>query len=238
MRKELRPVHENVSCDVCGRTILKGERTEAFLAPGGERKQVCELCLGRAEQAGWIRERAHGDLPAALLPREPRRSGLITRLRKRLEEPVARERAEEAAPEDEDHRADTHAAPSAPPPRSRPKDPRHVRGVPTNAEVKIERALEFFNESEHPRTIAGIARTLGPPWVAAQPDPGAPSEVIVVVAWELSWYRYRVDLGDAEQPVLLLQKGEELSELGDVSPEWNVNASGDGTLNVGVGSSR
>jgi hypothetical protein len=96
----------------------------------------------------------------------------------------------------------------------------------------------MFNASEHPRTIAGIARTLGPPWVAAQPDPDAPSEVIVVVAWELSWYRYRVDLGDAGQPVLLLEKGEELGELGSEHQDWNVNASGDGTLTVGVGSKR
>jgi hypothetical protein len=238
MRKELKPVHENVSCDVCGRTILKGERTEGFLAPGGERKQVCELCLGRAEHAGWIRERAHGDLPAALLPREPRRSGLFTRLRKRLEEPVAAEGDGGEAPAEEEGAFDAHPPPAPAAPRSRPKDPRHVRGIPTNAEVKVERALEFFNGSEHPRTIAGIARTLGPPWVAAQPDPEAPREVIVVVAWELSWYRYRIDLADSEQPVLLLEKGEELGELGGEEQDWNGTASADGTLTVGVGSNR
>jgi hypothetical protein len=74
--------------------------------------------------------------------------------------------------------------------------------------------------------------------VAAQPDPAAPSEVIVLVAGELSWYRYRVDLGDAEQPVLLLEKGEELSELGGEAQDWNAVAGADGTLTVGVGSNR
>src|SRR6059058_1061780 len=86
MRKELRPTHDAVSCAVCGRTILKGERTEAYLAPGGQRKLVCELCIGRADHEGWIRESAHGDMPAAR-PREQRRP-LFGRLR--------RERREEA----------------------------------------------------------------------------------------------------------------------------------------------
>ena len=233
MRKELRPVHDNVSCEVCGRTILKGERTETFLAPGAERKNVCELCLARAEQAGWIRERAHGDLPAALLPREQRRSGLFAKLRGRAE-PTA---AGEVEPEPGESAEPLADAP-APPPRTRPKDPRHVRGIPTNAEVKVERALELFNDSEHPRTISGIARTLGPPWVSAGPDPEAPSEVIVTVAWELSWYRYRVDLGDAEQPVALLEKGEELDELPEGERDWNATAAADGALTVGVGSNR
>ena len=94
--------------------------------------------------------------------------------------------------------------------RERPQDPRHVRAVPTTAEVKVERALELFNGSEHQRTVAGLTRTLGAPWVTATPDPEAPSAVTVVVAWELSWYRYRVDLGDAAEPVQMQAKGDEL----------------------------
>ena len=53
------------------------------------------------------------------------------------------------------------------PPRDVPRDPRHVRAVPTTADVKVERALELFNASEHARSIAGIMRSLGEPWVAA-----------------------------------------------------------------------
>jgi hypothetical protein len=109
-----------------------------------------------------------------------------------------------------------------------------VRAVPTNAQVKVERALELFNSSEHVRTIGGIARTLGEPWVSALPLHEAPSEVSIVVAWELSWYRYRVDLGDADDPVTLLAKGQELDELDESMRDWNATALADGKLAVGV----
>src|SRR3954453_23087261 len=96
VRKELRPVHDNVTCDVCGRTILKGERTEAYLATGGHRHQVCELCFARAEHAGWIGETAAGDAPSRTPRHEPRRP-LLGRLlgrnarREPNPEPVERE---------------------------------------------------------------------------------------------------------------------------------------------------
>jgi hypothetical protein len=117
---------------------------------------------------------------------------------------------------------------------SRRKDPRHVRAVPTNSQVKIERALEMFNASDHTRTIGGIARTLGLPWVSAQPRADAPSEVEITVAWELSWYRYRIDLGDASDPVTLLDKGQEMDELDESHREWNASATADGHLAAGV----
>jgi hypothetical protein len=242
MRKELRPVHDAVSCDVCGRTILKGERTEAYLAPGGQRKLVCELCTPRADHEGWIRESAAGDMPATR-PREPRRP-LFGRLRRerRDEAPAPQAQREPAnghngdAAQDlgaEEHElAEPAAARSQRP--SRRKDPRHVRAVPTNAQVKIERALEMFNHSEHTRTIAGIARSLGHPWVSALPRAEAPSEVEITVAWELSWYRYRIDLGDASDPVTLLDKGQEMEELDESHREWNASATAEGHLAAGV----
>ena len=89
VKKELRPFHDHVTCDVCGRTILKGERTEAFLAPGGERHAVCELCFVRAEHAGWIRESAHEEMPARG-PRPQEREPLLARLRRRPSGPLRR----------------------------------------------------------------------------------------------------------------------------------------------------
>ena len=234
MKKELRPVHDAVSCDVCGRTILKGERAEWYLAPGGHRHQVCDLCAVRAQHHGWIRESGAGDLPARVPRNEPRR-GVLGRLRKRRPasqsaEDEARLAEQEAmfgagnGVEPEEYPAEEPSAPAAAPApraRSRPQSPRHVRAVPTTAEVKVERALELFNGSGHQRTVAGLARTLGQPWVSALPDPAQASAVSVLVAWELSWYRYRVDLGDEADPVMMLDKGEEIDQIDESLRGWN-----------------
>jgi hypothetical protein len=242
VKKELRPVHDAVSCDVCGRTILKGERAEWYLAPGGHRRQVCDLCAARAQHHGWIRESGAGDLPARMPRNEPRR-GLLGRLRKRRPaEDQARLAEQEAmygsgngAEPDEYAAEEAEAAPAPPPPaRTRPQTPRHVRAVPTTAEVKVERALELFNGSGHQRTVAGLARTLGPPWVSALPDPNQASAVSVLVAWELSWYRYRVDLGDEADPVMMLDKGEELDQIEEEFRAWNAGLDQEGRVVAGL----
>src|SRR4051794_2219445 len=231
-KKELKTDEEPVSCDICGRTILKGERTEPFLAPGGRRKTVCELCIPRADHEGWIREALQNDMPATRARPQQRRS-FVGRLREMFDGDEA-----EAEPVVEEPPVfDDDPAP-APREREREREParpsrreaRHIRAVPTTAVVKVERALEIFNGSDHPRTIAGIARTLGPPWVHASPDTTAPSEVTIVIAWELSWYRYRVDLGDAGEPILLLEKGDELGELEESLREWNALSDENGRL--------
>lgn len=238
-KKELKTDEEPVACDICGRTILKGERTEAFLAPGGRRRTVCELCIPRADHEGWIRESAQNELPATRVRPQQRRS-FVGRIRGMFDgdgdagaEPVPVQ-DEEAPPV-----FDEEPAPPREREREREREPartrarreaRHIRAVPTTAEVKIERSLELFNASDHPRTISGIARTLGAPWVHASPDADAPSMVTIVVAWELSWYRYRVDLGDADEPILLVEKGDELSELEEPLREWNALADDDGRL--------
>ena len=59
--RDIKTNQQDISCDVCGRTLLRGERAEAFLA-GGARRQVCELCTGRAQHEGWIRESGADEL--------------------------------------------------------------------------------------------------------------------------------------------------------------------------------
>jgi hypothetical protein len=241
VKKELRPVHDAVSCDVCGRTILKGERAEWYLAPGGHRRQVCDLCAVRAQHHGWIRESGAGDLPARVPRNEPRR-GVLGRLRKRRSagQPAGDEDMYDAngvrlQPDPDPNGVRLQPDPEPPPPRVRslPQSPRHVRAVPTTAEVKVERALELFNGSGHQRTVAGLARTLGPPWVSAMPDPAQASAVSVLVAWELSWYRYRVDLGDEADPVMMLDKGEELDQIDEPLRAWNAELDSEGRVVAG-----
>ncbi len=244
-KKELKTDEEARACDICGRTILKGERTEAYLAPGGRRRTVCELCKPRAEHEGWIRESAHGDIPLNTRTRPGNQRGsFVGRLRGMFDSDNADDAVEHVEPVEEEPPVfdDEPAVPREREPqkerepaatRAR-REARHIRAVPTTKEVKVERALEMFNESDHPRTIAGIARTLGTPWVHASPDGGAPSEVTIVVAWELSWYRYRVDLGDEHEPILLVEKGDELGELEEPLKVWNAVADDGGRLGADV----
>jgi hypothetical protein len=42
------------ACDVCGRTILKGEQIHEYITDSRQRLGVCSLCRSRAESSGWI----------------------------------------------------------------------------------------------------------------------------------------------------------------------------------------
>jgi hypothetical protein len=234
-----------VACDVCGRTLLRGENADVFLH-GGSRRTVCELCTTRAMHEGWIRE----GLDDALGHRSPERGAarsLLGRLRSRRTDrgdgDVRASAARAAYPPasyDPDHYAPGAALdepgseqpviPEPAPPAAAIPAPapaaaaaraddvpreRGISAVPTNAERKVARALEVFNVGVHTRTVAGVARSLGSPLVSARPSATEGSVVTIVVAWELSWYRYEVDLGDEASGVRVTGQGTELSELPD-----------------------
>jgi hypothetical protein len=250
-RKSITTTRAAVSCDVCGRTLLRGEHADPFIA-GGARRMVCELCTARAANEGWIREGADNTLGVR---RNGPRGGrsLLGRLRPRqvpgrraaTEEPApagrrgygnvdrieSAERAQEAAVAHE--AVDPHDALAlAPPPREMheapitvSREPRHVRAVPTNADLKMARALDVFNTSAHPRRVSGVARSLGQPAVTVVPSATEGSIVSIVVGWELCWYRYEVDLADEASGVQVTGQGAELTEL--TAEELAVNASAD-----------
>jgi hypothetical protein len=87
------------------------------------------------------------------------------------------------------------------------------RAGSTSGELKVARALKVFNAGEQPRRVAGVARSLGAPTVTVRPLEESGSTVAIVVAWELCWYRYEVDLGDEAAGARLVAQGMELDEL-------------------------
>ena len=149
-------------------------------------------------------------------------------------------------PEDGHHDEPYAPSPSPPPPqRADPpprrastrsqqsvREPRHVRAVPTSIEHKISSAVDLFNSSEHPRTVAGIARSLGLPEVSVLPSADLPSVVHLVVAWELCWYRYEVDLSDEVPSVRVSGQGYELDELAPEERHCNAVADDRGVLEL------
>ena len=56
----IRTSHDHDVCDVCTRTLLRGENIEVFVN-GSRRYSVCELCKPHALQEGWVREGAIPD---------------------------------------------------------------------------------------------------------------------------------------------------------------------------------
>jgi hypothetical protein len=135
-------------------------------------------------------------------------------------------------------RSPWRARADAPPPAGRgrqdrrpeAREPRHVRAVPSGQAQKIAAAVEVFNQSEHRRTVAGVARSLGGAGVSVRPAAEPPSLVHIVVWWELCWYRYTVDLSDAVPGVRVDGQGYELSELSEAERVANAAADEAGQL--------
>jgi hypothetical protein len=244
----------DVACDVCGRRLLRGELPDVFLA-GGQRRTVCELCAPRAAHEGWLREadRHSVSLPPSRARRgrglfdrlRPQRESTAARAAEDFAGeglglvPAAADQGYqtesydflEAIPVAAEDPAATITSEAATAIASSGRDlttpgrPLEPEPVLTAGELKIERALAVFNAGEHPRRVAGVTRSLGEPSVAARPLADSGSVVSIVVAWELSWYRYEVDLGDESAGATVTAQGTELDEL--AQDELLVNATAD-----------
>jgi hypothetical protein len=82
-------------------------------------------------------------------------------------------------------------------------------------------AVSRFNASEAARTVAGLARTLGEPHVSVGAAAGSPGAARITVAWDLTWYQWRVAGGEGGQPVAELAHGTELDQLDAAARQWN-----------------
>jgi hypothetical protein len=204
--RELKLRWEPVACDICQRSLLRGEYPVRFY-DGQTVHMVCDLCTGRAHRQGWLREGTHLAESAPAAHAERARS-LVARLRTRRASEVARESASAQAAVVDDL-------------------PHHVQAVPSAADAQIARALGMFNASEHARTIAGVLHSLGAPNVHARALGGDPLVEITVV-WELRWYRFEVDFENGV--VRQSGQGYEHDELGRELPPANVSADEAGRL--------
>jgi hypothetical protein len=202
------------SCAICGRTILAGERVHGYL-DGSDEHSVCELCVARAEQLAW---RPAGDP-------EPERPGRGHEGRGRLRGLLRRRDRRPGAP--------TPApGPAAPDPVPSSRRPRALPPVDEAGPIPFERAVVRFNASQAGRTVTGLTRTLGVPRASVGASAGAPGEVRVTIAWELSWYQWGVDVSDELRAVFELDKGGEVDQLDAAARQWNAIVAEDGTLRL------
>ncbi len=300
-----------VSCDMCGRTLLRGERPDTFLA-AGSRRTVCELCIPRAAGEGWMRESDALAAARARPERGRRGRSLLDRLRQRgglqdgeheisqEEHQWARRPADDwqdapaggwsphgdwdsaaasahapahagdddlggvdldalegerqaidaVSAQDEwvdrvidgEHAMVTeeHFAPQAahaPAGGAHQAGDAHQTGGAHHAgrpslNLTLEQAIEIFNASECAARVAGIARALGQPSVTVRASEHEGERAAVVVAWELCWYRYEVDLRERPATIALLADGTELDELAAEDRLGNASADERGELSL------
>jgi hypothetical protein len=228
----------DVECDVCERRLLRGEQPDIFLA-AGRRRTVCELCAPRAAHEGWLRETSQSSVE--LPPMRPRRGrSLFDRFRQ-----GARPAEGETPPAAVEAPYDLFDAPpdSAPPRRVKAEPARAGAGAstrpeelpaePSQGQLILERALDVFNAGEYPRRVSGVARSLGAPVVNVRSAEHHAEVVRIVVAWELCWYRYEVDLTDGSAAAAVAHgQGTELSELTREEYEGNALAHESGALTL------
>ena len=96
-------------------------------------------------------------------------------------------------------------------------------------ELAMVEAADLFNESAFRRTIAGIAKSLGSPRASIVPLSGTNNEVVLSVAWDISWYQYRIT-PDSAQPVRLAERGHDPRELESMFTSWNAKLTQDGRI--------
>ena len=191
-----------LECPLCGRTLLLGERVARYRA-GPRTMLVCELCVDDADGRGWLREGAPVPPPVAVPL--ARGSGRLSRLL--------------------GHRR----------PAGQSDEPPEVDDIASADESGLGQAaregVSAFNRSPYRRAVAGISKSLGDPLVSVVPLAGTRPDVVVTVAWDISWYQYRVDVS-AGGTVRLESRGDDPDDLSHRWRVWNAHATSDGRVSL------
>jgi hypothetical protein len=99
----------------------------------------------------------------------------------------------------------------------------------SESERAIVEAADLFNASQYRRTVGGVGKSLGASSVSIVPLSGTNTAVVVTVAWDISWYQYRVSL-ELERAVRLEERGNDPSELDVAFTTWNAHMEDDGRI--------
>jgi hypothetical protein len=187
------------SCAICERTLLMGERATRFSPDGENYVDVCALCQDLAVDSGWLKE-GSPTTPTVSTDRPRRRLSLSSLFEAR--------------------KAAVSEAPVA--------DEPILRRL-SEPELAVVEAADLYNSSPFRRTVGGIAKSLGEPRASVVALSGVNRELVLTVAWDISWYQYRVSF-DSAQPVRLADRGLELDELESSFREWNAHVEPDGRV--------
>jgi hypothetical protein len=187
------------SCAICERTLLMGERTIRFSPNGGT--DYVDVCPLCAELAVENGWVREGAPTTPMLASDGRRRrrGWISALMGTKPRTVE----------------ETVAEPI-------------LRRL-SERELLMVEAADVFNASQYRRTVGGISRSLGDARVSVVVLSGVNAEVVVTVAWDISWYQYRV-APDSDNPVRLEGRGHEPAELDAMFTEWNAHMDDDGRV--------
>ena len=188
-------------CAICERTLLMGERSFRYSPEeGGELVDVCPLCQETAVEHGWLKEGTPA-MPTVVGDRKRRR-------RRSFGDLLGLKRSHEEP-----------LMPTSEPILRRLSD----------EEVAVLEAAELFNGSSYRRTVGGISKSLGDAKASVVPLSGTNGEIAVTVAWDISWYQYRVS-PESQQPVRLERRGHELEELEAGYQQWTAHVEDEGRL--------
>jgi hypothetical protein len=189
------------ACAICERTLLMGERAIRFSPNGGA--DYVDVCPLCAETAMEYGWVREGAPTSPTVPAERRRRGgfLGGILGAR-----SRGTEETIASEPILRRLSEH-------------------------ELSMVEAADIFNASQYRRTVGGISKSLGKPNVSVVVLSGVNAEVVVTVAWDISWYQYRVDVS-AGGTVRLEGRGDDPNDLSHQWRVWNAHATSDGRVTL------
>ena len=188
------------TCAICERTLLTGERAIRFAPDGREFVDVCPLCQETALEHGWTKEGMPTTPTVPSLGR--RRRGALSL--SRLFESWRGAQAEPVVAEPILRRL-------------------------SERELAIVEAADLFNASDYRRTVGGIAKSLGRPKASIRPLSGVNPELVITVAWDISWYQYRV-ARESAQPVRLAERGHDPAQLEPPFTSWNARLEEDGRI--------